>query len=98
MPIVALEQVTFRYGATQILHEVSFQLNQGQVVGLLGPNGAGKSTTIKIIAGILAPASGAVRVTGLDLPQQAIDVKQGIGYVPESAALFESLSGQEFLE
>ncbi|HBY59729.1 MAG TPA: hypothetical protein DEH78_07885, partial [Solibacterales bacterium] len=70
----------------------------GEVVGLLGPNGAGKSTTIKIIAGILAPGGGTARVFGLPLPERALDVKRGIGYVPESAALFETLTGQEFLE
>jgi ABC-2 type transport system ATP-binding protein len=68
------------------------------VVGLLGPNGAGKSTTIKIIAGILAPGSGVVTVSGLGLPERAIEVKERIGYVPETAGLFESLTGQEFLE
>ena len=67
-------------------------------MGLLGPNGAGKSTTIKIIAGILAPASGIVSVAGLGLPERAIEVKQRIGYVPETAGLFESLTAQEFLE
>jgi ABC-2 type transport system ATP-binding protein len=65
---------------------------------LLGPNGAGKTTTLKIIAGVLAPRRGAVSVTGLPLPEMAISVKQHIGYVPEAAVLFESLTGQEFLE
>jgi ABC-2 type transport system ATP-binding protein len=67
-------------------------------VGLLGPNGAGKTTTIKIIAGMLTAASGSVSVCGLPLPEQAVSVKQRIGYVPEAAALFESLTGGEFLE
>ncbi len=95
---LTLDKVVFGYGATEVLHEISFSLNRGEVVGLLGPNGAGKSTTIKIIAGILAPNSGSVRVCGLNLPEQAIEVKQRIGYVPEAAGLFESLTGQEFLE
>jgi ABC-2 type transport system ATP-binding protein len=64
----------------------------------LGPNGAGKTTTIKIIAGILAPTAGSVSVCGFPMPEQAVSVKQRIGYVPEAAALFESLTGQEFLE
>jgi len=97
-PILKLEKVIFAYGGTEVLHEISFSLNQGEVVGLLGPNGAGKSTTIKIIAGILSPASGVVSVTGLGLPDRAVEVKQRIGYVPETAGLFESLTGQEFLE
>ena len=73
-------------------------MKRGEIVGLLGPNGAGKSTTIKIIAGIHAARSGRVTVAGLPLPERAIDVKQRIGYVPESAVLFDSLTGQEFLE
>ncbi|HUI55386.1 MAG TPA: ABC transporter ATP-binding protein [Bryobacteraceae bacterium] len=96
--MVEFERVTFSYDVAEVLHEISFVLNQGEIVGLLGPNGAGKSTTIKIIAGILAPRAGAVRVAGMPLPERAVDVKQRIGYVPESAVLFESLTGQEFLE
>jgi ABC-2 type transport system ATP-binding protein len=96
--IVEFDQVVFSYGATEVLHRVTFRLGRGEIVGLLGPNGAGKSTTIKIIAGINAPGGGRVHVAGLPLPERAVDVKQRIGYVPESAMLFDSLTGQEFLE
>jgi len=104
--VVDLKGVSFTYdrlrdawtGRGEVLHDLSFTLNQGEIVGLLGPNGAGKTTTIKIIAGILSPAAGAVSVCGFSLPEQAVSVKQRIGYVPESAELFESLTGQEFLE
>lgn len=96
--LVAFEKVRFSYDRAEVLHEVSFQLEKGHVVGLLGPNGAGKSTTIKIIAGILAATEGVVSVAGLPLPERTLDVKQRIGYVPEAAVLFESLTGQEFLE
>ena len=96
--IVEFDGVVFSYDAAEVLHKVSFSLRPGEVVGLLGPNGAGKTTTLKIIAGILAPSSGAVRVAGLPLPERAVDVKGRIGYVPEAAMLFESLTGQEFLE
>ena len=81
-----------------MLHQVSFALRKGEIVGLLGPNGAGKSTTIKLITGILVPTAGTITVAGLPLPEKAIDVKQIIGYVPETAVLFDSLTGQEFLE
>jgi ABC-2 type transport system ATP-binding protein len=96
--IVEFEKVVFRYERAEVLHEVSFGLRKGEIVGLLGPNGAGKTTAIKIIAGILAAASGTVAVAGLPLPERAVDVKQRIGYVPEAAILFECLTGQEFLE
>lgn len=97
-PIVTFDRVVFSYNAVEVLHELSFTLNPGEIVGLLGPNGAGKSTTLKIIAGIHAPGAGAVSVCGLPLPEQTVAVKQRIGYVPEAAALFESLTGEEFLQ
>jgi len=97
-PIVDVSNLVFKYGGAEVLHSISFHLNKSEIIGLLGPNGAGKSTTIKIIAGILSQTSGHVSVCGLSLPQSAIAVKERIGYVPEAAGLFESLSGQEFLE
>jgi ABC-2 type transport system ATP-binding protein len=98
-PVVTFRDVCFSYEyGTDVLHNITFELKRGEIIGLLGPNGAGKSTTIKIIAGILAPSSGAVSVAGFPLPERAVDVKQHIGYVPEAAVLFESLTGQEFLE
>jgi ABC-2 type transport system ATP-binding protein len=97
-PAVHLEDVRFSYGSHAVLHGISFSLPQGEIVGLLGRNGAGKSTTLKIIAGLQPAGHGTVLVTGLPLPERTIDVKQRIGYVPESGALFETLTGQELLE
>lgn len=97
-PIVVFDQVHFGYGRAEVLHGLSFSVERGSIVGLLGPNGAGKSTSIKLIAGILTAGTGAVTVAGCPLPERAIDVKQRLGYVPESAVLFETLTGQEFLE
>jgi ABC-2 type transport system ATP-binding protein len=96
--VVEFQEVVFCYDRNEVLHNISFALHKGEIVGLLGPNGAGKSTTIKLIAGILVPTSGAIRVASLPLPERAVDVKQIIGYVPETAVLFDSLTGQEFLE
>ena len=96
--VVAVDGLTFSYGMGQVLHGISFTLRRGEVVGLLGPNGAGKSTTIKVLTGVLPPGGGTVRVAGHALPEEAVEAKRRIGYVPEAAALFESLTGQEFLE
>ena len=96
--VVAVDGLTFSYGMGQVLHGISFALRRGEVVGLLGPNGAGKSTTIKVLTGVLPPGGGSVRVAGHALPEDAVEAKRRIGYVPEAAALFESLTGQEFLE
>ena len=95
---VSVDNLTFTYGAGEVLHGISFELRRGEVVGLLGRNGAGKSTTIKILAGILPPGDGSVRVAGHAMPDEAVEAKKRIGYVPEAAGLFESLTGEEFLE
>ena len=97
-PIVVVDKLVFSYGAVEVLHEISFSLDKREIVGLLGPNGAGKSTTIKILAGILSPTRGRVSIGGVSMPEQAVEVKERIGYVPEAASLFDTLSGQEFLE
>jgi ABC-2 type transport system ATP-binding protein len=96
--MVEFNGVSFAYHRQEVLHGISFTLRRGEIVGLLGPNGAGKSTTIKIMAGILTATAGSVSVDGLSLPHQALSVKQRIGYVPEAPVLFDSLTGQEFLE
>jgi ABC-2 type transport system ATP-binding protein len=95
---IEVENLVFRYHVAEVLHRIRFSIESGEVVGLLGPNGAGKSTTLKILAGILAPGQGVVRIHGLSLPEQSIDAKRVIGYVPESANLYESLTAQEYLE
>jgi ABC-2 type transport system ATP-binding protein len=95
---IEVDNLVFRYNLTEVLHTISFCIESGEVVGLLGPNGAGKSTTLKILTGILAPGSGRVRIQGYSLPEQALDVKRVIGYVPETAGLYESLTAQEYLE
>jgi ABC-2 type transport system ATP-binding protein len=95
---IEVEGLIFRYHLTEVLHRVSFSIENGEVVGLLGPNGAGKSTTLKILTGLLAPGEGRVCVQGLCHPERTIDAKRIIGYVPESAILYESLTAQEYLE
>jgi ABC-2 type transport system ATP-binding protein len=80
------------------LDGISFTLQPGEVCGYLGANGAGKSTTIKIMCGMLTATSGTVNINGIDTTAEPNRVKQIIGYVPESGALFLSLTPYDFLE
>jgi ABC-2 type transport system ATP-binding protein len=100
---IVLEDVTKIYGDPAARHTVAvdhltLRIPPGQLVGYLGPNGAGKSTTVKILTGMLAPTSGRASVCGFDTRRDSLQVKRIIGYVPESGAVFESLTGREYLE
>jgi ABC-2 type transport system ATP-binding protein len=97
-PAIRITDLRFGYDGREVLHGLTFDVQPGQVTGLLGPNGAGKSTTLKIITGILKFAEGNVEVERCKLPAEAFEVKKRIGYVPESAELYESISALEFLE
>ncbi|CAG1022748.1 partial ABC transporter ATP-binding protein NatA, partial [Methylococcales bacterium] len=80
------------------LDGVSFSIGKGEVCGYLGSNGAGKSTTIKIICGMISPTEGSVHVDGISVLDEPDKVKKIIGYVPESGALFLSLTPYDFLQ
>ncbi len=86
------------YGEKPALVDLTITVEPGEILGFLGPNGAGKSTTVKILTGLIRPSSGRARVAGFDVVEQAIEVKKRIGYVPETAALYETLSAAEYLE
>jgi len=85
------------FGEVVAVDGVSFDVIRGQFLGFLGPNGAGKSTTIKILTGLLQPTSGKVRVLDMDIEERAVEIKRRIGVVPEGLALFEKLTGNQFL-
>lgn len=95
--MIEVRGVSKAFGSKAAVRGVSFAARPGEATGYLGPNGAGKSTTIKMIAGLLRPDDGEVRVCGFDVAQQPLEVKRRIGYVPESGALYVSLSPNEYL-
>ena len=80
------------------MHGIDLEIPAGQLVGLLGPNGAGKSTTIKMLTGMLEPTSGTAEIAGFDVVRNPLNVKRIIGYVPETGAVFETLTGWEYLQ
>jgi len=96
--LISLQQLTKRFGNQTAVDALSLDISAGQIVGFLGPNGAGKSTTLKMLTGMLEPSSGTATVCGFDLRTQTIEVKRRVGFVPESGAVFESLTGLEYLE
>src|SRR5690349_10627433 len=96
--MLSLHQLTKRFGEQLAVDSLSFEIPAGQIVGFLGPNGAGKSTTLKMLTGVLQPTSGTATICGFDLCTAVMEVKRNVGFVPESGAVFESLTGLEYLE
>ncbi len=94
---ISLKNVVKLYGNFVALKDISFRILDGEKYALLGPNGAGKSTTLKLIAGLLKPDHGEVRVYGLD-PISNLETKKIIGYLPEDASPYRNLSVRENLE
>lgn len=95
--MISLEALTKRFGQQVAVDALTLEIPGGQIVGFLGPNGAGKSTTLRMLTGMIEPTSGSATVAGFDLATQVIDVKRNVGFVPESGAVFESLTGLEYL-
>ncbi len=96
--MISLKQLTKRFGTQTAVDALSFDIAGGQIVGFLGPNGAGKSTTLKMLTGMIEPSEGTATVCGFDLQRETLEVKRRVGFVPESGAVFESLTGLEYLE
>jgi ABC-2 type transport system ATP-binding protein len=96
-PAVSIKNLKMSYGSKQVLNGIHLEIPRGQIIGYIGPNGAGKSTTVKILLGILEGYQGEVRVLGEDIAGGGIEYKKKIGYVPETAEIYDSLSAQEYL-
>jgi ABC-2 type transport system ATP-binding protein len=99
MPIPILEALELRknYGSFCALSGVSFQVDEGEMFGLLGPNGAGKTTLLSIVAGLLTPTAGQVRIQGKEFRTHVAESKRTVGMVPQDLALYPELTAQENL-
>ena len=85
------------FGKVVAVDDLTFEVKKGEIYGMLGTNGAGKTTTMKIFACLLKPTSGMAFVDGIDVTAKPLEVKKRLGYLPEMPALFEKLTGREFL-
>ncbi len=95
--MIEAEGLTKFYGHIGAIRNVSFKIDKGEVVGFLGPNGAGKSTTLRILTCYMPPSSGMARVEGLDVIENSLQIRQKIGYLPESVPLYKDLTVMRFL-
>lgn len=96
-PLVLAQHVSKWYGPRRAVTDVSFAVEQGEIVGLLGPNGSGKSTIFRMITGYLVPTSGRIEVAGQDVVTSSLAVRRVISYVPEDAPLYDHMRVGEFL-
>ncbi len=96
-PIIDAQNLRKQYGDRVVVDGVSISVNAGEVVGLLGPNGAGKTTTLSMLSGVIAPDSGRVSIAGYDLAAAPVKARSKLGLVPQSLALYPTLSALENL-
>ena len=95
--MIQLIDLTKRYGKFTAVNGISLEIPAGVLYGLLGPNGAGKTTTMRMIAGILRPTSGSVKVSGFDVLNEPIAARQRLGFIPDRPFVYDKLTGAEFL-
>ena len=96
--MIQTEHLSRRYGEKVALADLNLRVEPGEILGFLGPNGAGKSTTVKMLTGMIRPSAGRAMVAGFDIVEQPIEAKKRIGYVPETAAMYDGLTAAEYLE
>ncbi|MDB5171357.1 MAG: transporter [Phycisphaerales bacterium] len=96
--MISVSNLTKAYGNVLAVDRVSFEVSKGQVIGFLGPNGAGKSTTIRMLTCYLPPTSGGATVNGFDIFHQSEQVRESLGYLPESCPLYTEMRVEEYLE
>ncbi len=95
--MIEVKNVSKRYGNFEAIKDISFKIEEGEIVGFLGPNGAGKSTTMNMITGFIEPTSGKIVVNGFDIDKKPKKAKKEIGYMPENVPLYNDLTVKEFI-
>ena len=95
--MIEIQGVNKFFGTFQVLKDISFKVDRGEIVGFLGPNGAGKTTSLRILNGFLPATSGTAVVAGYDIATQPMEVKRRIGYLPENVSLYNDMTVGEYL-
>jgi len=96
--MIQVTGLTKDYGDRRALHSISFDANQGEIVGFLGPNGAGKTTTMRILTGYMPPTDGTAIVAGYDVVEESLEVRKRVGYLPETVPLYTEMTALDYLK
>ena len=95
--MIEVKNITKKYGSFTAVDNISFKIEEGEIIGLLGPNGAGKSTTMNMITGYIEPTEGEISIEGYDISKKSKKAKAQIGYMPEGVPLYSDLTVKEFV-
>ena len=95
--MITIENLTKYYGKNKAVNNISFTINDNEILGFLGPNGAGKSTTMNMIAGFLPMSGGSVSIFGTDITKEPVKAKKNIGYLPEIPPVYPDMKVSEYL-
>lgn len=95
--MVEVEHLSKAYGAARAVHDISFRVGKGEILGFLGPNGAGKTTTMRILTCFMAPTAGTARIAGFDILENSLDVRRNIGYLPENVPVYPEMAVVDYL-
>ena len=96
--MIRVNDLTKDYGSRRALHGLTFETQQGEVVGFLGPNGAGKTTTMRILTAYMPPTSGEATVAGYDVVTESLEVRKRVGYLPETVPLYADMVVSDYLK
>jgi ABC-2 type transport system ATP-binding protein len=95
--MIKVDNLTNYYGPRAAIHDLSFEVPRGEILGFLGPNGAGKTTTMRILTGYMPPSSGTATVAGYDVFRQSLEARRRVGYLPESVPLYTEMDVAGYL-
>jgi len=96
--MIQVNGLTKDYGVRRAIDSLTFDAEQGEIVGFLGPNGAGKTTTMRILTGYMPPTEGSATVAGYDVVEESLEVRKRVGYLPETVPLYNDMTALQYLK